>query len=178
MARRPVGSPGHSRPAAAVLLTHMSPWQVLCLTLAVTLFAYAAELVRRRWHRRALRRLAAEWGMTFSQADTLRLTPKVARHFPIPGAANLSVVNVIYGSDPDRYRYVFTAEYTVGVVNAKRRNVRVGSFTEPRDRTRGGPGVQENVVLAPVELSLLEQYRHAAPTGSDQPRAPAPSTAE
>src|SRR4051794_5508237 len=156
----------------------MSPWQVLCLTLAVTLFAYAAELVRRRWHRRALRRLAAEWGMTFSQADTLRLTPKVARHFPIPGAANLRVANVIYGSDPDRYRYVFTAEYTVGVVNAKRRNVRVGAFTEPRDRARGGPDVAEKVVLAPVELSFLEQYRHLAPQVSDPVRTPAPAAVD
>ena len=155
----------------------MSPWQVLSLTLAVTLFAYAAELVRRRWHRRALRRLAGEWGMTFSQPDTLRLTPKIARHFPIPGAANLRVVNVIYGSDPDRYRYVFTAEYTVGVVSAKRRNVRAGSFTEPRDRTRGGPGVRETVVLAPAELSLLEQYRHCAPAGLEQARKPASAAA-
>src|SRR5690242_10439099 len=116
----------------------MSPWQVLALTLAVTLFAYVAERVRRRWHVRALRRLAGEWGMTFSQDDTLRLTPKVARDFPIPGAANLRVVNVLYGSDAERYRYVFTAEYTVGVVNAKRRHVRVASFTERRERARAG----------------------------------------
>src|SRR4051794_41742445 len=155
----------------------MSPWQVLWLTLSVTLFAYAAELVRRRGYRRARRRLAAEWRMTFSQRDTLRLTPKVASHFPIPGAANLRVVNVIYGSDADRYRYVFTAEYTVGVVNAKRRQVRVGSFAEPRDRTRGGAGVRETVVLAPVDLSLLEQYRRLTPTGSESVQAPAAAAA-
>jgi hypothetical protein len=159
----------------------MSPWQVLALTLAVTLFAYAAELVRRRWHQRALRRLAADWRMTFAQTDTLRLTPKVARHFPIPGAANLHVVNVIYGSDADRYRYVFTAEYTVGVVNAKRRNVRVASLTEPRDRARGAAAAgaaPTSVVLAPAELSLLEQYRHMAPAGSEPARTPAPAAAE
>jgi hypothetical protein len=148
----------------------MSPWQVLWLALSVTLFAYAAELVRRRWHLRALRRLAAERGMTFSQTDTLRLTPKVARHFPLPGAANLRVVNVLYGSDADRYRYVFTAEYTLGVVNAKRRHVRVASFTEPRDRPRvavAAAAAPASVVLAPADMSLMEQYRSMSPAESD-----------
>jgi hypothetical protein len=152
----------------------MSPWQVLWLALAVTLFAYAAELLRRRRHLRALRRLAGERGMTFAQDDTIRLTPRVARHFPIPGAANLHIVNILYGSDADRYHYVFTAEYTLGVVNAKRRHARVASLTEPRDRARGGtagagPDAAESaaVVLAPTELPLMEQYRKMAQAGAE-----------
>jgi hypothetical protein len=102
--------------------------------------------------------------MNLGRTDTLRLTPKVARAFPVPGAARVRVYNVIYGrdaADPDRYRYVFTAEYTAGVVRGKRRFVRVGTWSEPRDRDRSDPPGQ--VVLAPPELPLMEQYRWLAP---------------
>ena len=147
-----------------IAISSPSPSAVLWGVVAATLLAYAAERSRRRRSRGALRKLAVEWRMNYGPADTLRLTSKVARHFPVPGEANLRVVDVIYGadpSDPDRYRYVFTAEYTEGVVEAKHRLVRVGTFSEPRDREHGGPPRQ--VALAPAGLSLIEQYRHLAP---------------
>ena len=147
----------------------MSPFEMLSLAVGVTAAAYAIELLARRRWRRSLRRLAADWNMNFGRADTLRLTEKVARYFPIPGAARLHVTNVIYGADkadPDRYRYIFTAEFTVGVVRTKRRLLRVGSFTEPKARERAGHRAAHApapVTLAPGNLSLLEQYRHLAP---------------
>ena len=136
----------------------MTPWELLAAALAVTAVAYAADLAVRRRAGEGLRRLAAEWRMNFTLADRLRLTAKVARHFPLPGAANLRVSNVIYGTDKDRHHYVFTAEYTLGLVRGKRRLARAGAFSEPRDRERG-PG-PTSVQLAPAGLSLLEQYRH------------------
>ena len=151
----------------------MSPFEMLSLAGGLTAAAYAVELIARRRWRRSLRRLAVEWKMNFGRADTLRLTEKVARHFPIPGAARLYVTNVIYGadkSDPDRYRYIFTAHFTVGVVRTKRRLVRVGSFAEPkaRDRAAHRPAhARPLVVLAPGNLPLLEQYRHLAPDAGD-----------
>src|SRR4051812_28649494 len=110
----------------------ITPSDALALLAAATVVAWAAELLRGRHARRQVRRLAADWRMTFGRTDTLRLTPKVARAFPVPGAARVRVWNVIYGrdpSDPGRYRYVFTAEYTAGVVQGKRRFVRVGTWS-------------------------------------------------
>lgn len=139
----------------------MSPSVILAAVAGVTGMAYALERVRRRRSGAAIRALAAEWRMNFGQHDTLRITPRVAGHFPIPGAANLRVFDVIYGTDRDRYRYIFTAEYTAGVVNARRRLARVGAFSEPRDRERGQPPTP--VVLAPANLPRIEQYRSLAP---------------
>ena len=155
----------------------MSPFEMLSLAGGITAAAYAMELIARRRWRRSLKRLAADWNMNYGRADTLRLTERVARHFPIPGTARLHVTNVIYGADkadPDRYRYIFTAEFTVGVVRTKRRLVRVGSFAEPKARDRAshrpahGPAP---VVLAPGNLSLLDQYRHLAPASEPKPEA-------
>ena len=159
----------------------MSPFQMLALACGITAAAYAVELIARRRWRRSLRRLASEWHMNFGRADTLRLTEKVARHFPVPGAARLHLTNVIYGadkSDPDRYRYVFTAEFTLGVVRTKRRLVRVGSFAEPKARDRAAGRAHHAtapVVLAPGNLSLLQQYRHLAPAGAGAEPVEAPA---
>ena len=69
--------------------------------------------------------------------------------------------NVLYRTEANRLRYVFTAEYTVGVVRAARLT-RVAAFTEPRDR---GPS-DAPVVLARGGLPPLEQYRSLLSGGS------------
>ena len=135
----------------------MNPSELLALAIAITAGAHIVDSILRRRSGDALRRLAAEWHMNFSLTDRLNLTGKVARHFPIPGAANLRVTNVIYGTAKDRYRYVFTAEYTIGVVRAKRRLTQAGSFSEPRGREEGRS--TETVVLAPPNQPLVTQYR-------------------
>lgn len=151
----------------------MAPGELLSFTVGATAVALALEFVSRRRVRRGLRRLAAEWRMTYSRFDSLRLTPRVAARFPLPGAANVRVSDVIYGTEHDRYRYIFLTEFTTGTVSAKRRRTRVATFSEPRDR-RQRPTQTAPVVLAPATGKLLEQYRHLAPPGTARRmRAPA-----
>lgn len=150
----------------------MTPLDVLAFAVCATAVAVAAESMAARRRRKALRRLAAEWRMTYSRFDSLRLTPKVARSFPIPGAANLRVTDVIYGIDHERYRYVFRAEFTTGTIRNKKRTARVATFSEPRDRRRAGPPA--TVALAPEGATLVEQYRHLAPAMT--PRVPKPAS--
>jgi len=154
----------------------MTPLDVLAFTVGATALAVAAESMIARRRRRALRRLAADWRMTYSRFDSLRLTPKVSRAFPIPGAANLLVTDVIYGIEHERYRYVFRAEFTIGTIRSKKRLARVATFSEPRDRQRA-QGVA-TVVLAPDEGTLVDQYRHLAPSlAARAARAPAAAAA-
>jgi hypothetical protein len=148
----------------------MTPLDVLAFTVCATAAAVAAESIAARRRRKVLRRLAAEWRMTYSRVDSLRLTPKVARSFPIPGAANLRVTDVIYGIDHERYRYVFRAEFTTGTVRTKKRIARVGTFSEPRDRHRTGG--MATVALAPDDGPLVDQYRHLAPAMTPRPPKP------
>lgn len=134
---------------------------VLVLLSAV---AGIAERFSRRGRKRALRGLATQWQMTYSPADQLRVAAKVLGRLPVPGAADVHVTDVIYGGQGDQYCYLFTAEYTIGAVRGKRRQLRVGSFCEPRKRVADdatGP-----VVFAPEDLPLIEQYMKLKPTQS------------
>ena len=140
----------------------MTPLDVLAFSVCATALAVAGEAIASRRRRRVLRKLAADWRMTYSRFDSLRLTPKVSRAFPIPGAANLLVTDVIYGIEHERYRYVFRAEFTIGTVRRRKRLARVGTFSEPRDRQR--PQGTAPVVLAPEQGTLVDQYRHLAPS--------------
>lgn len=138
----------------------MSPGLLLILCLAATAAAAILDAVSHRRRGTALRALAAQWGMNYHPGDQLRLTPKVLPHLPIPGAANVHVLDLLYGSDRDRRRYIFSLEYTVGLVGPKRRVVRVASLSEPRERGAAGPVVLN---LAPGEGTLIDQYRALAP---------------
>lgn len=150
----------------------LSPYDLLVALICLTALAYAADRILRRRTRRAVRGLAAAWRMNFGPFDNLRLTPRVAPRFPVPGAAAVVVRNVVYGVVDGYWHYVFTAEFTVGAVGAHRRVVRAAHFTEPRDRTAdAGP-----VVLAPSDMTLLEQYAHLAPRGNDERSEPVPPT--
>lgn len=152
----------------------MTPLDVLALTVGATAVAVAAESISARRRSKALRGLAAEWRMTYSRSDSLRLTPMVAGNLPVAGAANLRITDVIYGIDHERYRYVFRAEFTTGTVRTKRRCARVATFTEPRDRQRAAGTA--SVVLAPDSGTLVEQYRHLAPAMTPRPAKPLPTT--
>ncbi len=139
----------------------MTPGGLVSLALCITAAAVLIDRAIRRRRRAALRRLAGEWRMNYSPFDPLHLTPRVAQHFPIVGAANLKVSDVIYGIEGDRYRYIFTAEFTVGIVTTKRRLVRAATFFEPRDPARAH--APDSLRLAPMELPLVEQYQSLAP---------------
>jgi len=139
----------------------ISPALMLGILVALTGLAALLESLSRRRKKRALRRIAGEWGMTYSARDRLRITSKVAAGLPVPGAADVYVLDVIYGALDGQYRYVFTVEYTSGAVRGKRRSVRVAAFSEPRDGR--GPDTVTPILLAPDGPSLVEQYRQLAP---------------
>ena len=137
-----------------------NPDVCLAVLLAITAAAFLIDARRRHQRRRMLRRLASQWKMNFSAGDRLRIAQRIADKLPIAGASDAYVSDVIYGSRGEEYLYVFTAEYTVGVLRAKKRELRVGSFQEPRERS----SPQKLAIrFAPEELSIMEQYRALAP---------------
>lgn len=139
----------------------LSPGVVLAVLIALSIVAAFIDRASRRRRKRALRQLAARWQMTYSARDQLRVAAKVAGRLPVPGAADLYVTDVIYGGQAETYRYWFTAEYTIGAVRAKRRQVRVGALSEPRGRQQEeAPG---EVIFAPEDLPLIEQYVKLGP---------------
>jgi hypothetical protein len=113
--------------------------------------------------------------MRFTAEDPFQLTPRIAAHFPIPGAADVVVRDLVYGQEDaaGRFRYFFTIEYTLGVLRTKRRKIAVGMLVEAgRPETNPFSGV----TLAPGELSLQDQYQwlkreQAASTASVAPTA-------
>lgn len=152
------------------ILIPMTPAGLLSLAILLIAAAALSERVLARLHRARLRRMALGWHMRYSPNDRFRLTPRITRNFPVPGAAKIKVVDLIYGIESDLYRYVFTAEYTAGVVRGKRRVQRACSFSEPRERS--GASGEPQITLAPAGLPLLEQYRRFSPPSahtSDRP---------
>ena len=138
----------------------MSPLGLLGLAVGLAVAAAIGQRVSHRRRRKAMRALAATWNMNYAQTDSLGLTARIASSFPIPGAADLVIKDLIYSADRSSYRYIFTAHFTVGVVHRKRRLARVASFTEPRE----GKESEVDLALAPEELTLVEQYQRLSPS--------------
>ena len=136
----------------------MTPLTFLLLLLVITLAAAGAEWIVTRRRRRKLRTLAARWQMHYTPGDRFRLAPRVAGRLPAVGAAAVRVKDLIYGIEGEQYRYVFSAEYTVGTVRSQRRLRSVCTFAEPRER-RTDPA-DFNLVVAPDSMTLTEQYEH------------------
>lgn len=134
----------------------MIPLTFLAAVLALTLAAFVGHLLLRRQTAERLRRLAASRRMHYAESDLFQITPRVVERFPIPGVSDVRVTDVIYLREGDRYRYVFTVEYTIGVVRTKHRARRAATFCEPRDRA--SPADWSTLVLAPEDLCLAEQY--------------------
>jgi len=133
----------------------MHPVYLLLTIITITLIASVIEVFKKGKQNCELQRIARANGMHFSTRDQLRLTPRVAANFPIPGAAAVQVKNLIYCGQQDCYRYVFTAEFTTGVFASKKRTRRVAAFNEPKDRA-----AQQHfqINLADPDLKLVEQY--------------------
>lgn len=152
----------------------LSPGLTFAVLVALSGVAAVIDGIARRRRRKALRALAGRWKMTYSPHDQLRVRAKVIGRLPVPGAADVHVSDVIYGGEGDLYRYVFTAEYTLGAVRGKRRHARAATFAEPRGRKAADePGA---ITLAPEEFPLIKQYEKLKPvllaaagaTGPDQ----------
>ncbi len=119
----------------------MSPLIFLAMViglLAAAWVAYPRWLERRR---RRLQLLAGEWGMQFCAEDRFGLTRRVVENFPVCGAVDVRVVDLIYCSEGNCHRYIFTAEYTEGVVRTKRRVRRAGMVVESRGQEIAGSGL-------------------------------------
>jgi hypothetical protein len=138
----------------------MSPLNFLALIAAIPVLATVWQVIAQRRRRRLVYQLARQWRMHYSPNDRFRLAERMADHFPMVGAADLLVHDVIYGLQHEHYRYVFTIDYTEGVVRTKRRRSRVVAFAEPRERLPAAPATA--LKLAAESGSLREQYEDAA----------------
>ena len=152
----------------------MTPHQFLLLTLGSTAAATAANLIHRRRRQRTMAELARDWRMHYSARDLFRLAEQVAPRLPAVGAADPFVADVIYGLEGEFHRYIFSVEYTLGLVHARQRVVRAASFREPKGRTE--PFGTSPLELGDVATPLLEQYRtlydaHAQPAPPTEPAA-------
>jgi hypothetical protein len=133
----------------------MSPTTFLIGAIAITLIAVIASSVARAFERKLLKQLAASWRMHYSPTDRFRLATRIAERFPIPGAANIRVTDVIYAAEGDAYRYLVTAEYTIGVIQAKKRRRLVCTMREPK----GSQGKAFDVLkVADTQCALAAQY--------------------
>lgn len=144
----------------------MTPLLYLLLTLAVLIGAVLVDQTIRRRRHRALADLARQWRMHFISRDVFQMTRRCAPRFPIPGAADLRITDLIYGIEGDSHRYIFSAEFTLGVVRSRKRDRRVGCCREPRAHSNPDEPTTE-IELADADLSLIEQYRqlyHRTPT--------------
>jgi hypothetical protein len=97
--------------------------------------------------------------MNYTPRDTFNLAARIAPHLPVPGAADISVCDLIYGTEEAQHRYIFSAEYTVGIVRAKRRERCVMCVSEPRGRGGDLPPSASSLRIARQDLPLMDQYR-------------------
>jgi len=134
-----------------------SPYFFLFLIVAITAITASSYTLIRRQREFGLIQLAKQWKMHFSPKDVFNLAPRLASRLPIPGAAEVRVRDMIYGNESAGHRYIFCAEFTVGVLQSKSRRHVVATVLEPRER--GDASIWATLQFAPVELPLIEQYR-------------------
>jgi hypothetical protein len=135
----------------------ISPAMFLLFAIALTCAAKLIYVVVRGRYRQQLQALAREWRMHYSPHDRFDLSNRLPGVFPLPGAAEMRAVDLIYGTEQEFYRFIFTAEYSVGVVRAKYRLRRVVTFREPKGQS--GSMHWSRMILASEELEPIDQYR-------------------
>jgi hypothetical protein len=135
----------------------MSPLLFLAVMIAVTGAGCFAQALARSRRRRALRELADEWHMRYVPGDLFHIGRRIAATFPIEGASDLLILDLIYGTQGQRHRYVFTAQYSIGPITRPVREERVMTFCEDKDSGHGC--ANSPMVLGDEGLRLVEQYR-------------------
>jgi hypothetical protein len=138
----------------------MTPIDLLCLVVAVTAGAGAVHALVVYRDRQSLRGIAAHWQMHYAARDPFRLSQRIADVLPTPGAAGVRVRDLIYGLEDEQYCYIFTVEYTIFTVGTRSRIRSVASFIEPKTARPAGPAAGIDLLLAPGELSRVQQYEH------------------
>lgn len=134
----------------------MTPVAFFLAVFALTVLAAVAWAIWQARFGHQLRSLARGWKMHYAEQDRFNLAARLARSFPVVGAADLRVSHVLYASREHRYVWLFTACWTVGVTRTQRRVCRAGTFSEPRERDHAEAATP--IELAPPGLNLLEQY--------------------
>jgi hypothetical protein len=147
----------------------LTPAVLLGLLLVISMVAHLGSVMWRQRRRSQLRRLAREWKMQYSPNDVFHLAGRVAPGLPVLGAADVRVHDVIYGSEPDGYRCIFSAEYTAGVVRSRSRRRCVVSILEPRANPDEAAKEWSSFQVAASDLRLIEQYESLRST--DQKKA-------
>ena len=134
----------------------MYPTQLLVILILLSAGALAFHLRARAKRAAQLRALAGARRMQYSPQDRFGLAPRVGKLFPTPGVADVRVTDLLYHSDEAGHRYVFTVDYTRGILGAKRRLRATALLTEPRD---AAPvlrlGVDDNRPISARYESLL-----------------------
>jgi hypothetical protein len=138
----------------------VSPELYLVLILTVLAAVVTHSALRSFLQRRQLRALARQWNMHFSPGDRLRLARRAARNFPIPGAASIRVRNLIFRTEESRHQYLFTVDYTVGIIRGKVGRSSVAGFEEPVTRGSRTSHATPVLFLAPRNLSFPAAYQH------------------
>jgi len=151
----------------------MIPAQCLIILIAMTTIAAVAETVVVHSRRCKLRDLGKKWEMHFAAGDQLRLADRLAGKLPILGAANICVMDLLFSTDQNVHRYIFTVEFGVGVIRGKRRRWRVGGFQEPV--SRGATATPDcHLSLAPRDLPISAAYQNVWESLNASHVAPAP----
>jgi len=141
-------------------LRNVSPEFYLILILAVLAAVVGHSALRSYLQRKQLRNLARKWNMHFAPGDRLRLAQRAARHFPIPGAASIRVRNLIFRTEESRHQYLFTVDYTIGIIRGKVGRSSVAGFEEPVTRGAKSNLAPPVLFLAPRNLSFPAAYQH------------------
>ncbi|MGA2441636.1 MAG: hypothetical protein ABSH08_11800 [Tepidisphaeraceae bacterium] len=142
----------------------MTPQLYLILLLGILLVGVSAGGGSQFRCRRKLRACAGRWNMHFAPGDRLALARRIVGHFPVPGAASISVRDLLYRTAENRHQYLFTVDYTVGVIRGKVGQSRVAGFSEPVSRGGREEGAEPVLTLAPGELSGPAAYEHILQT--------------
>jgi hypothetical protein len=135
----------------------ITPLLMMWIAIGVSALAGLISRILRRRRQRHLSSLARDWQMHYSRRDVFHLAARVASHLPVPGAAEVRVCDLIYGTEDGGYRYIFSAQFTAGVVQSKSRKRVVVSVLEPHGRSEST--LWTSLQIAPHELPLVEQYR-------------------
>lgn len=138
----------------------LSPITYLILLLVILLGAVSADAVIRFHRQRKLRAAARKWKMHYAPGDRLRLARRIVGRFPVPGAANISVRDLLFRTEDSRHQYLFTVDYTVGVIRGKVGRSRVAGFVEPVSRGSRTIPAQPSLTVAPPNLTGPVAYEH------------------
>src|SRR5665213_3583589 len=126
------------------------PSILLIVLMEITIAAAAWQVLVRRRRANHIRALAEQWGMPFSTTDNFGLAQQVAAHLPMPGAAKLRAVDLIYRRHREDFFCAFTVSYTRGALGTKRRNQQVAGVRQIQN--------EYSWIVAPAERKLIDQY--------------------